>query len=154
MTGTAGHIAHSKAFTCPQTVNLVDIYPTLVEYCNLTPPKQKLDGLSFVSVLNNPKAKWDRPGLTTLGEKYSSVRSDRYRYIQYPDGTEELYDHKTDPYEHTNLANKASMKPIVAGLSKSVPSQFQKSVPTKNEDAEDDEQGPKNKAKGKKKGKK
>ncbi|MGV3509045.1 MAG: sulfatase [Sphingobacteriaceae bacterium] len=147
-------LPNGKAFTCPQTVNLIDIYPTLVEYCNLTPPKQKLDGLSFVSVLNNPKARWDRPGLTTLGEKYSSVRSERYRYIQYPDGTEELYDHKTDPYEHTNLASKTSMKPVIASLSKSVPSQFQKSVPTKNEDAGDDEQGPKNKAKGKKKGKK
>ncbi len=32
-----------------------------------------------------------------------SARSRSHRYILYWDGTEELYDHKTDPFEHTNL---------------------------------------------------
>ncbi|AKQ46180.1 hypothetical protein TH63_11980 [Rufibacter radiotolerans] len=130
-------LPNGKAYTCPQTVNLVDIYPTLVEYCGLSVPKQKLDGQSLVAVFKNPKAKWERPGLTTYGEKYSSVRSERYRYIQYPDGAEELYDHDKDPYEHQNLAGKPEMKPVLASLRKNVPVQFQKSVPYKNEGMEE-----------------
>lgn len=142
-------LPNGKAFTCSQTVNLIDIYPTLVEYCNLSAPKQKLDGISMVPVLKNPKAKWDRPGLTTFGEKYSSVRSERYRYIQYPDGSEELYDHQTDPYEHKNLAGREAMKPVIASLQKAVPANFKKSVLTKEEDA-----GGKNANKGARKKKK
>jgi len=29
-----------------------------------------------------------------------------WRYIRYEDGSEELYDHRVDPDEWTNLANK------------------------------------------------
>jgi hypothetical protein len=32
------------------------------------------------------------------------VRSERWRYIRYADGSEELYDHRSDPHEWTNLA--------------------------------------------------
>jgi hypothetical protein len=32
------------------------------------------------------------------------VRSERWRYIRYADGGEELYDHERDPHEWTNLA--------------------------------------------------
>jgi len=120
-----------KAYKCPQPVTLVDIYPTLVEYCGLTPPRQKLDGLSLVPVLKNPKYKWDRPGLTTYGERYSSVRSEQYRYIRYPDGKEELYDHYKDPYEHTNLAGRPEMKTVISKLAKSVPTHFEKAIPSK-----------------------
>ncbi|MEJ7691483.1 sulfatase [Daejeonella sp.] len=120
-----------KAYKCPQPITLVDIYPTLVEYCGLTPPKQKLDGVSLVPILKNPKYEWDRPGLTTYGEGYSSVRSEQYRYIRYPDGTEELYDHYKDPYEHRNLASKPDMKPVISKLAKNVPVHFEKTVPSK-----------------------
>ncbi|TZF81331.1 sulfatase [Pedobacter sp. BS3] len=116
-----------KAYRCPQTVSLVDIYPTLVEYCNLTPPDHKLDGISLVPVLKNPKAKWERPGVTVYGPDYSSVRTERYRYIRYADGSEELYDHESDPYEHTNLARRADMKPVIQQLAKYVPQKFAKS---------------------------
>lgn len=117
-----------KAYKCPQTVSTVDIYPTLVEYCKLSAPTQKLDGQSIVPILKDYKYKWSRPGLTAADEGYSSVRSDRYRYIQYPDGTEELYDHQSDPYEHVNLAGKSNMKAVIAELSKSVPAKFAKAI--------------------------
>ncbi len=32
------------------------------------------------------------------------MRSERWRYIRYADGSEELYDHRRDPNEWTNLA--------------------------------------------------
>ena len=34
------------------------------------------------------------------------MRTDRWRYIRYNNGDEELYDHQTDANEFTNLAKK------------------------------------------------
>ncbi|MGV3540174.1 MAG: sulfatase [Rufibacter sp.] len=145
-------LPNGKAFTCPQTVSLIDIYPTLVEYCGLQAPKQKLDGLSMVPVLKNPKYKWERPGLTTTRENYSAVRTERYRFIRYADGTEELYDHQQDPYELKNLAQQISMKPVIVALSKAVPATFQKSVPVKGDESDGGgEEGQAGKKKGGKK---
>ena len=63
-----------------------------------------LDGQSLVPLLKNPQAKWDRPALMTEGRGNHAVRSRDWRYIRYKDGTEELYDCKTDdPWNHTNL---------------------------------------------------
>lgn len=124
-------LPNGKAYKCPQTVSLIDIYPTLLEYCHINQPKQKLDGISMVPILKDPKYKWARPGLTTYGEGYASIRTEKYRYIHYPDGTEELYNQLTDPYEHTNLAGKPEMKSVKAELAKSIPDHFQKSVPSK-----------------------
>lgn len=123
-----------KASICPQTVGLIDIYPTLVDYCGLNRPRQTLDGKSFVPVLKDPAFTWERPGLTTFGENYTSLRNERYRYIIYPDGSKELYDHTNDPYEHTNLAGRAAMKPVMEELSRSIPTRFEKSVLAENED--------------------
>lgn len=99
-----------------------------MEYCALEPPRQSLDGISLVPIFRNPKEEWARPGLTTFGENYSSVRDEQHRYIRYPDGSEELYDHQTDPYEHTNLAGQAAMKPVIESLGKAIPVRFKKSV--------------------------
>jgi hypothetical protein len=63
-----------------------------------------LQGRSLVPLLKNPNAKRDRPALTTYGRNNHSVRSERYRYIRYSDGTEELYDHDNDALEWNNLA--------------------------------------------------
>ena len=42
--------------------------------------------------------------VTTHDRLNHSLRSDRWRYIRYNNGSEELYDHRNDPYEWTNLA--------------------------------------------------
>src|SRR5690606_20934650 len=72
-------------------VGLIDIYPTLTELCGL-PAREGLDGLSLVPQLRDPEAARERPALTTFGFKNHAVRSDRWRYIRYNDGSEELYD--------------------------------------------------------------
>ena len=58
-------------------------------------------------LLANPKAKWDRPALTTHGRNNHALRTARWRYIRYAGGSEELYDHDADPNEWTNLAGKS-----------------------------------------------
>ncbi|MEM9185927.1 MAG: sulfatase [Planctomycetota bacterium] len=84
-------------------VSLLDIYPTLIDLAGL-PKKTGLDGISLLPLLKNPTAPWNRPAIMTQGAGNHAVRTDRWRYIRYSDGTEELYDHDNDPWEHTNLA--------------------------------------------------
>ncbi len=100
-------------------VNLIDLYPTLVEWCGL-PAKKGIDGISFADLKDPPSGK-EHPTLTTMGYKNHSIRGDRYRYSLHSDGTEELYDHQTDPMEHANLINRPELKPVVKRLSAYIP---------------------------------
>lgn len=88
---------------CSRPVSLVDIYPTLIELCGLK-ENPELDGKSLVPFLKNPEAASVRPALTTYQKGNHSLRSEKWRYTRYSDGTEELYDHEKDPLEWTNLA--------------------------------------------------
>ena len=87
------------------------MYPTLNELCAL-PARNDLDGVSLVPLLKNPKAKWDRPAVTTWGRDNHAVRGQRYRYIRHPNGTEQLYDHQIDPNEFTNLADRPELAAV------------------------------------------
>jgi len=87
---------------CDRPVSLIDIYPTLVELAGLAPNKD-VDGKSLVPLLTDPTRKW-QPALMTMGKGNHAVRSDRWRYIRYKDGSQELYDHAEDPWEWNNLA--------------------------------------------------
>ena len=60
----------------------------------------------------------------TYGFKNHAIQTERWRYIRYVDGGEELYDHKTDPNEWNNLAAQAptpSHAEVIAQLKKSLP---------------------------------
>ena len=87
-------------------VNLLNLYPTLVDLCGL-PEKRGLEGVSIRPLLEDPGREWDRPAVMTFGRGNHAVRSERYRYIRYADGGEEFYDHASDPNEWTNLAGSA-----------------------------------------------
>ncbi len=104
----------------PRTVNLLDIYPTLIELAGLDAP-EGLDGRSLVPLLRNPELRW-QPTVTTHGRLNHAVRSEDFRYIRYADGTEELYDHRVDPMEWTNLAADEHYQRIKEGLRHWLPS--------------------------------
>ncbi|HEX3657967.1 MAG TPA: sulfatase [Pirellulales bacterium] len=89
----------------PRTVDFMSIYPTLCELCGLDVPSH-VEGVSIKPLLADPQAAWDRPALTTHGYQNHAVRSEKWRYIRYADGGEELYDELQDPQEWTNLARK------------------------------------------------
>jgi len=59
-----------------------------------------------------------------------SVRSQRFRFTQWPDGSEELYDHSKDPYEWTNLAGDTAMSDIKTRLAASLPAADAEAKPT------------------------
>jgi N-sulphoglucosamine sulphohydrolase, C-terminal len=49
------------------------------------------------------------------------VRTDRWRYIRYADGSEELYDHTNDPNEWTNLAGMPQYSSVKQQLAVHLP---------------------------------
>ena len=63
----------------------------------------------------------DRPVLTTCPYKCHSIRDQRWRYIQYADGTEEFYDHQADPHEWHNLAGDAQYQDVINTLKQWLP---------------------------------
>jgi arylsulfatase A-like enzyme len=93
-------IAHGR---CTHPAELLDLYPTL---CELTgaPIPEGVEGHSLMPQLKDPIAPREWPAITTHGQNNHTVRTDRYRYIRYADGSEEFYDMQSDPNEWTNLA--------------------------------------------------
>lgn len=89
--------------SCSRPVGNIDIYPTLLDLCNL-PSNPQHEGRSLRPLLEDSSTDWPHAALTSYGRNNHAVRDDHLRYIRYEDGTEELYDHRTDPHEWTNVA--------------------------------------------------
>jgi choline-sulfatase len=98
---------------CNQPAELLDLFPTLLELCGL-PVRDDLEGRSLAPQLADPAAKRTAPAITTHNQGNHGIRSQRWRYIRYADGSEELYDMEKDPNEWTNLANDSSHAAIIA----------------------------------------
>ncbi len=106
------------------TVGLIDIYPTLKEFCGL-PVENKLDGVSLVASLKKPSAAKERNVFIPHAERESYVVVNmNWRYIQYENGAEELYNVKEDPNEWYNLAGDEKYSQIIKDMQKSAPSEF------------------------------
>ncbi len=93
---------------CARTVDFMDLYPTLCELAGVPVPKH-VDGRSLVKLLRDPAAEWKGAAITTHGYLNHSVRTEDWRYIRYADNSEELYDHRADPYEWKNLAARPDL---------------------------------------------
>ena len=106
---------------CSRPVDLMSVYPTLMELCGLPTPKH-VEGKSIKQLLADPAMKWDTPALTTFLFNNHAVRTERWRYIRYAGGGEELYDESADPLEHTNLASKPEHDSVKQELAKWMPS--------------------------------
>lgn len=108
------------------TATLIDIYPTLVEMCGLA-GDEGLEGESLASVLKNGKAPKGRGRSVLLpydeANSYAVI-NEEWRYIQYRDGSEELYDVRKDPNEWYNLAGDREMAPIKKRLRALAPKTF------------------------------
>lgn len=99
---------------------LLDIYPSLLELCGL-PPNANLEGISLVPQLQDPNAKRERPAITSHNQGNHGIRTEKWRYIVYRDGAEELYDMENDPNEWFNLAADRKHARTLKQLRKWVP---------------------------------
>ncbi|MEL7120806.1 MAG: sulfatase [Bacteroidota bacterium] len=109
---------------CTKPINLIDLYPTLIEACGLQGTPHELDGNSLVPLFQNVETEWNIPSFTSFGKGFASVRTEKFRYLQYPDGTEELYDHHNDQYEFKNVADEPQFKNIKENLKSHVPKEW------------------------------
>ena len=101
-----------------QPISHVDIYPSLCDFAGIPKPEH-LEGKSILPLLKDPEAKRDFAFLS-YGPENTAAQSERYRYIRYEDGSEELYDHKEDPHEWHNLSNKPEFSAIKKTMKTSV----------------------------------
>jgi arylsulfatase A-like enzyme len=108
--------------------DLMDLFPTLVQLAGL-PAKAGLEGLSVVPQLRDAAAPRERPAITSSNPGNTSVRSERWHYIRYAEGSEELYDHYRDPSEFTNLAGKPEYARVKADLARWIPANQAPHVP-------------------------
>ncbi len=120
-----GRLGISANAICSRPVGLIDIYPTLLDLCGL-PAKADLEGVSIRPLLEDPGTEWTRPALCTFGPNNHSLRSEHWRYTIYDDGSDELYDHRSDPNEWHNLAADPAalsdeQRAAIAFLKKSLP---------------------------------
>ena len=105
--------------TVDSFVELVDIYPTILDLAGIDIPKHS-SGQSFASLFEHPKtnirksalslshtqaAQVGRPGLQLQEVVGYSIKTERFRYTEWSGGIHggELYDHDSDPRELTNL---------------------------------------------------
>ncbi len=103
--------AKGNGQACGRPVELIDLYPTLVDLCGL-PKVDALEGYSLRPLLEDPESKWKPAAYTQVlrGDLTGrSARTERWRYTEWDGGRHgaELYDHETDPSEHHNLAGDA-----------------------------------------------
>lgn len=87
---------------CERPVSLIDLYPTLMDFCGIDGPNN-LDGQSLIPLVKDPKLETGRAVVTSIDIGNYSIRTDQYRLIIYDDGSREFYDLKKDPNEWDNL---------------------------------------------------
>jgi arylsulfatase A-like enzyme len=105
---------------CERFVSLQDLYPTLMELSGLKPPTP-VEGRSLVPLLKDPKAEWESTAITAFGDRYITIRTEKYRYIRYRENEEELYDHSKDPHEWTNQIKNTDYTAELERLRSKVP---------------------------------
>ena len=80
----------------------IDIYPSLAELCGLNIPSH-CQGKSLARLFNHPDSEV-HDAVYCLKSGGHLIRTKRWAYIEYRDGSCELYDMKNDPRQFTNLA--------------------------------------------------
>lgn len=93
-------------------VELVDILPTCCELTQLPIPPG-VEGQSLVGVLQARRTAVRETALSYDGLHYA-LRSDRWAFMRYKDGTEELYDMHLDSNQYVNLAQSPMAREALA----------------------------------------
>jgi arylsulfatase A-like enzyme len=113
---------------CRQPASALDLYPTLVDLCGLPMP-EGLDGISLRPWLQDPLHPRTRAALVTHGRDNYALCTERWRYIRYSDGREELYDHESDPHEWHNVAHLPEHAALKSDLAAQFPTRSVRPTP-------------------------
>lgn len=113
---------------CHKPVQLIDVYPTLLDLCGL-PEYKMADGNSLAGLIENPNQSWKHAALSFYGQGNIAVRGERYRLIQYEDGSQELYDMQKDPNEWNNLAKSSNYEEVIISLTSHIPQKWEDMSP-------------------------
>lgn len=100
--------------------SLLDLYPTLADLCGFQIPSV-LEGKSLKPVLTGKKKQVRDHIVTSLGRSTFSIRKNDMKLIRYYDGSEELYNLKTDPNEFHNIAYEPTQAATIAELAELAP---------------------------------
>ncbi len=113
-------------------VELVDIYPTLCDLCQLPIPSE-LEGLSMAPVIEEPTRPWKTAAFSQvdIGLAYS-IHTERYRYTERRK-TRELYDFHVDPNETMSIADLPENADLVEHLSERLQAGWQAALPDNQE---------------------
>ena len=113
---------------CEEPVEMMDIYPTLVDLCGLPTPEVELEGQSLRPLLAGdpmPDGKHDQWRGHAISYNYNkqlngldrTIRTRRYRYTEKADGSaHECIDYENDPYEWANRVGDPELQDVVADL--------------------------------------
>ena len=105
---------------CQAAVSLLDLYPSVLDACGI-PPDRELVGQTLLPLVTDPDRAWQESAVTTVGRGTHVVSTKDWRYIQYFDGSEELYDLRTDPHEWSNVADQPQNTAIKLHLARQIP---------------------------------
>lgn len=109
-----------KGKVCHKPAQLLDIYPTLLALTGLQ-ADPLLEGNSLLPLLKDPEAEWPHMARTSFGPGNYAIVSEQYRFIQYNDGSEEFYDHTTDPHEWHNVIAEEEYAEVIQQHRQEVP---------------------------------
>jgi arylsulfatase A-like enzyme len=110
----------AKGRKVTQAVTLINVYRTLADMAGLTVPEY-VDGNSLVPQLLDQSAPVLSPAIASWGRGNYAVRTENWRFIQYFNGEQELYNHQKDNNEWHNLANLPEYKSKVKELAALLP---------------------------------
>jgi arylsulfatase A-like enzyme len=95
----------SRGKRCDQPVSLMDLYPTICRIAGLELPDTRITGNDLTPLIKDPETTRPSLALVTFDDVNNNMISyNNSKYIQYEDGSSELYELKTDPEELNNLA--------------------------------------------------
>jgi iduronate 2-sulfatase len=109
--------------TSSRLVSTLDVIPTLLALAG-APPEPDGEGRSLMPLLADPAAPGRSEVVSSVARRAGrlgrSLRSARFRYNAWPDGSRELYDHDADPGEQTNLASRPEHAATIAELERAL----------------------------------
>ena len=92
----------------------IDLFPTLAELAGLSVPVH-CQGQSQLGTLRNPQHRVHNE-VYCMKRGAHLLRSERWAWLSYQDGSAELYDMRNDPHQFTNLVDQPAHAEVVAQM--------------------------------------